>query len=173
MIILRLWFHLSDTGARNGLGPRLGFVTLDEDFFMHLDGVHHRRVVPVPHQAPDLLERKIQLRAEAVAGLVAKADEARLPFLAAEGRDGHVVLFRHLHEDLAGGRLGGRRRGRRGLDGNWRWAVERVRVRPLQAHERANVYGRLLDWRIVQPGADGLVVCVKFFKRHHFVPPVR
>ena len=57
MIMVRLWFHLSDTGARNArLGPRLGFVALGEDFFVLADGMQHGRVVLMPHEAPDLAQ---------------------------------------------------------------------------------------------------------------------
>ena len=147
MIILRLWFHLGDTGVRNTRLPRLGLVTLDEDFFMPLDRVHDRRVVPVPHQAPDLLEREAQLRAEAVTGLVSQIDEGHRPALAAEGRHGHVMLVGYLVQYPAGWRLSGRLKGAGvGCGCNWRWGVERVGIRALQAHERPNVYVRFLDW---------------------------
>lgn len=174
MIMLRLWFHLSDTGARNGLGPRLGFVALGEDFFMTPDGVQDGRVVPVPHQAPDLHEREAQLRAQAVAGLVAQVDEGHRPALAAEGPHGHLVLLGYLHEDLARGRLGGRLWGLDGdlnRNGDWRRTVEGIGVR---RRGRLRVYEPdcgLLFYTAVKTGADGLVVCVEFLKRHHFPSP--
>ena len=147
MIILRLWFHLGDTGVRNTRLPRLGLVTLDEDFFMALDRVHDRRVVPVPHQAPDLLEREAQLSAEAVAGLVAQVDEGHRPALAAEGRHGHVMLLSYLIQYPAGRRLNGRLRGLGvGCGSYWRRGVKWVGIRALQAHEWPNVYVRFLDW---------------------------
>ena len=171
MIMLRLWFHLSDTGARNGLGPRLGFVALGEDFFMTPDGVQDGRVVPVTHQAPDLHEREVQLHTQAVAGLVAEVDEGHRPALAAEGPHGHLVLLGYLIQDLARGRLGGRLWGRRGLNGDWRRTVEGIGV---GRRGRLRVYepdGGLFLYTVIQPGADGLVVCVEFLKRHHFPSP--
>jgi hypothetical protein len=173
MIMLRLWFHLSDTGARNGLGPRLGFIALGEDFFMTPDGVQDGRVVPVSHQAPDLHEREVQLHAQAVAGLVPKVDEGHRPALAAEGPHGHLVLFGYLHKDLTRGRLGGRRRGRRGLDGNWRRTVEGVGVWRRGGFRVNEPDSGLLLYAAIQTGSDGLVVRVKFLKRHHFFLPVR
>ena len=176
MIMLRLWFHLSDTGVRNALGPRLGLVALGEDFFMTPDGVQDGRVVPVPHQAPDLHEREAQLRAQAVAGLVAEVDEGHRPALAAEGHHGHLVLLGYLIQDPASRRLSGRRRGRRGrrgLDGDWRRTVEGVGVGRRGGLGVYEPDGSFFLGGLVQTGPDGLVVCVEFFKRHHFVPPVR
>ena len=147
MIILRLWFHLGDTGVRNTRLPRLGLVTLDEDFFMPADGVQNGRVVPVAHQAPDLAQGKAQLHAEAVAGLMAEVYEGHLPALTAEGRHGHVMFIGYLVQYPAGRRLSGRLKGAGvGCGCNWRWGVERVGIRALQAHEWPNVYVRFLDW---------------------------
>ena len=174
MIMLRLWFHLSDTGVRNALGPRLGLVALGEDFFVPADGVQHGGVVPISHQAPNLHEREAQLRAQAVAGLVAQVDEGHLAAGAAKGPHGHLVLLGHLIQDPAGGRLSGSRRGLGvGCGGNWRWGVNRIWV---GRRGRLRVYepdGSFFLGGLVQTGPDGLVVCVEFFKRHHFVPPVR
>ena len=174
MIMVRLWFHLSDTGARNALGPRFGFVTLGEDFFISIDGVHHRRVVPVPHQAPNLLEREAQFFAEAVAGLLAALDELHRPALAAEGREGHSVLFGNLTQYLAGRRLSGLRRGLDGglnRNGDWRRTVEGVGVRRRGGLRVYEPDCGLLLYTVIQPGPDGLVVCVEFLKRHHFPSP--
>lgn len=111
--------------------PFLGLVTLDKDFFMPIDRVHHSCVIPISHQAPDLLQREAQLSAQTVARLVAEVDEGHRPAGAAEGRHGHVVLLGHLRHDLTSGRLSGSRRGFDGdlnHDGNWRRTVEGVRV---------------------------------------------
>ena len=176
MIMVRLRFNLSDAGARNALGPRLGLVALGEDFFVPADGVQHGGVVPISHQAPNLHEREAQLRAQAVAGLVAKIDERHLAAGAAKGRHGHFVLVGHLIQDPARGRLSGRLSGLGGglnCNGDWRRTIKRVGVgagRGLWVNEPD---GGLFLGGLVQTGPDGLVVCVEFFKRHHFVPPVR
>ena len=100
MIMLCLRFNLSDAGARNATFPRLGLITLDEDFFVLTDGMQDRRVVLVAHQAPDLAQCELEFCAQAVASLPAQLHERDLPAGAAEGRDGHVVLVGYLHEDF-------------------------------------------------------------------------
>ena len=137
------------------------------------DGVQDGRVVPVPHQAPYLHERETQLRAQAVAGLVAQVDKWHRPALAAEGPHGHLVLLGYLHEDFSRGRLGGRLWG---LGGHFnrrggRRTVEGVGVGRRGGFGVDEADGGLPLGGLVQPGPDGLVVRVEFFKRHHLISP--
>ena len=73
MMALHLWFHLSDMGARNARLPRLGLVTLDEDFFVLADSVQGCRVVFVSDHATHLRQGKFKLHTQSVGRLLTGA----------------------------------------------------------------------------------------------------